>query len=217
MKTDSQLQADVQAELKWDPSISECEIGAKVKDGVVTLSGQVDSFSRKSNAGCAARRVAGVKAVTDEIGVALPRSSYRGDGDISRTAEIALEWLAAMPQGKIKPKVENGWVTLSGEVPWGYQRQAAECAMHSLLGVTGVTNNIGIKAQSSAVAVKEDIEAALKRRAQKDAKQIGVDVKGSDVTLSGTIHSWSERDLANQAAWAAPGVRNVVNNISVAA
>ena len=216
MKTDAQVQQDVMAELNWEPSVNAAQIGVEVKDGIVTLAGHVDSYAEKFDAERATQRVAGVKALAIEMDVTLPGSSKRNDADIARSAENVLEWMTYLPKGSVKLKVEGGWITLSGEVDWEYQRQTALSGVRYLMGVTGVSNQIAVKSKVSLSAVKSDIEAALKRRAKSDAQNISVKVQGGDVTLSGTVHSWSERELASDAAWGAPGVRKVVDNITVA-
>jgi osmotically-inducible protein OsmY len=215
MKTDATLQQDVIAELKWEPSINAAKIGVEVEDGVVTLAGHVGSYSEKWRAERAVQRVSGVKALAIEIDVKLPGSSKRDDGDIARSAENVLEWTTYLPDDAIKVMVEDGWVTLTGNVDWDYQRQGAAGAVRNLMGVTGVSDDIAVKPKVSLSAVKADIEAALKRRAKADAKNIAVAVKGNDVTLTGTVHSWAERDLARHSAWSTPGVRNVVDKITV--
>ena len=215
MKTDSQLQQDVIAELKWEPSVNAAQIGVEVKDGIVTLAGHVDSYAEKWDAERAAQRVSGVKALAIDMDVKLAGSSKRNDTDIAGSAENALQWMTYLPKDSVKVMVEGGWITLSGEVDWEYQRQTAAGAVRYLVGVTGVSNQIAIKPKVSVSVVKSDIEAALKRRAQADAKKISVEVRGADVTLTGTVHSWSERDLATHSAWGTPGVHNVVNNITV--
>jgi osmotically-inducible protein OsmY len=215
MKTDSQLQSDVIAELSWEPSIHSEEIGVEVKGGVVTLAGHVGSYSEKLEAERAALRVIGVKALAVEIDVRLAGISARTDSDIARTVENVLQWTTYLSKGSVKIKVEGGWVTLSGEVNWEYQRQAAVDAIRYLMGVKGVTNLIAIKPTVSAPLVKADIEAALQRRAQKDSHGVSVSVNGNDVTLSGSVHSWSDRDLATHTAWGTPGVRSVINNSTV--
>jgi osmotically-inducible protein OsmY len=215
MKTDTQVQQDVIAELKWEPSVNPTHIGVEVQDGVVTLAGHVDSYAEKWNAERAAQRVSGVKALAIEMDVKLAGSSQRNDVDIARSAENALDWMTYLPDDSVKVMVEDGWITLSGDVSWEYQRQTAAGAVRYLMGVKGVSNDISIKPKVSVSAVKSDIEAALKRRANADAQNISVDVRGNDVTLTGTVHSWSERDLARDSAWGAPGVRNVVDNITV--
>jgi osmotically-inducible protein OsmY len=216
MKTDAQLQQDVIAELKWEPSVNPAQIGVEVKDGIVTLAGHVSSYAEKLDAERAAQRVAGVKALAVEMDVTLPGASKRNDADIARSVENVIEWLTYLPNDSVKVKVEGGWITLTGEVDWEYQRQAALSAVRYLMGVTGVSNLIAVKPKISLSAVKSDIEAALKRRAKSDAQNISVKVQGADVTLTGTVHSWSERDLASQAAWNTPGVRKVVDHMTVA-
>jgi len=216
MKTDSQLQQDVSAELSWEPSVHAAQIGVEVKDGIVTLAGEVATYAEKWNAERAAQRVNGVKALAVELKVKLTGAGIRTDADIARAVENALEWSASVPADAVKVQVEGGWVTLTGDVHWQYQRQAAADNVRYLLGVTGVSDQIGIKPALSATLVKSDIEAALKRRAAADAKEISVAVSGSDVTLRGTVHSWAERDLATTSAWGTPGVRNVVDKLTLA-
>jgi osmotically-inducible protein OsmY len=216
MKTDSQLQQDVSAELQWEPSVHAARIGVEVKNGVVTLAGQVDSYSEKWNAERAAQRVAGVKAMSTELKVHLNSLSKRTDADIAEAVENVLEWTSSLPAGAVKVLVEGGWVTLSGDVDWQFQRRAATDSVRHLMGVTGVSDQIGIKPSVTAEAVKSDIEAALKRTSIADAKKISVSVHGSDVTLSGTVHSWDERDTATNSAWGTPGVRNVVDMMNLA-
>lgn len=216
MKTDSQLQQDVIAELKWEPSVRAEQIGVEVKEGVVTLAGEVSSFAEKWAAESAAQRVAGVKALAIAVDVKLSALGQRNDADIARSAENVLEWTTCLPTDGVKLMVEAGWITLSGDVDWQYQKQVAEEALRHLVGVTGVSNQIAIKPKVSPSAVKSDIEAALKRRARLDAKQITVKVSGSEVTLSGSVQNWAERDLATHSAWGAPGVRNVVDHMTLA-
>ena len=206
---------DIIAELGWEPSVNAAQIGVEVKDGIVTLAGHVDSFAEKWNAETAAQRVSGVKALAIELEVTLPGSSRRTDADIARTATNVLEWTTYLPKDSIKVMVENGWITLTGEVEWEYKKREAVYAVRYLMGVTGVSDQIVIKPSVSTSAVKSDIEAALKRRAATDAQNISVDVRGSDVTLSGSVHNWSERELAASTAWCTPGVHNVVDNINV--
>lgn len=215
MRTDSQLQSDVIAELAWEPSIHSEEIGVEVKGGVVTLAGHVGTYSEKLEAERAAMRVVGVKALAVEIDVRLEGSNARTDGDIARTVENVLQWSTYLTEDSVKIKVENGWVTLSGEVNWEYQRKAAVDAVRYLMGVKGVSDLIAIKPTVSAPLVKADIEAALKRRAQQDSNSIKVSVNGGDVTLSGSVHNWSEREFVAQTAWRTPGVRSVINNTTV--
>ena len=215
MKTDSQLQQDVMAELKWEPAVHAEQIGVEVKNGVVTLAGEVSSYTEKWNAERAAQRVNGVKALAVELTVKLAEFSKRTDADIAESAKNILSWTSSLPADAVKVMVEGGWLTLSGDVEWQYQRQDAAHGVRFLAGVTGVSNQIAIKPSLSGTVVKSDIEAALKRRAAADAKTIAVDVKGGDVTLTGTVHSWSERDLATRSAWGSAGVRKVVDKMNL--
>jgi len=214
-KNDSQLQQDVIAELKWEPSVNAAQIGVEVKDGIVTLSGHIQSYAEKWGAETAAQRVAGLKALAVELKVSLPGASKRSDSDIAKAANDALQWLTYLSKDSISVMVENGWVTLTGSVDWDYQRDAAAGAVRYLVGVTGVSDDIEITAKASLNTVKADIEAALKRSAVADSRKISVKVDGTDVTLSGTVSSWSEREVATHSAWAAPGVRNVVDKMTM--
>ena len=215
MKTDTQLQLDVIAELKWEPSVNAAQIGVEVQDGVVTLAGHVNSYAEKLDAEHAVQRVSGVKALAIEMDVKLAGLSKRTDADIARSAENVLQWTTYLPVNHVKVMVESGWVTLSGEVDWEYQRQAATGAVRYLLGVTGISDQITIKPNVSSTVVKSDIEAALKRRAKSDAHKISVEVQGADVTLTGKVHSWSERDLARNTAWGTSGVQHVVDHMTI--
>ena len=203
------------AELKWEPAVQAERIGVKVKDGIVTLAGHVDSYPAKWNAERAAQRVAGVKALAVEIDVKLNGSDQRNDGDAARSCENVLLWTTYLPKDSVKVMVEGGWVTLSGQVQWGFQRATAAAAVRYLAGVKGVSDQITIKPGVTANVVKSDIEAALKRRATNEANGIKVAVNGSEVTLSGRVPTWAERDAAGSAAWSSPGVSNVVDNISI--
>ena len=216
MKTDKQVQQDVIAELSWEPSVNAAHIGVEVSNGVVTLAGHVSSYSEKFNAERATQRVAGVKALAVEMDVKVAgATAKRTDADIAQSVESVLQWATYFPSDSIKVKVEGGWITLSGDVEWDYQRQTAIDAVRHLSGVTGVSNLIAIKPAVSSTLVKSDIEAALKRRARTDAQKISVEVHGSDVTLTGAVHSWSERELARNSAWSSPGVSNVVDKMTV--
>jgi osmotically-inducible protein OsmY len=215
MKSDKQIQQDVMAELSWEPSVNAAHIGVEVSGGIVTLAGHVTNYTEKLNAERAAQRVDGVKALTVEMDVTIPGASKRTDSDIAQSANTVLRWTTYLPMDHIKVKVESGRISLSGEVEWDYQRKGAIEAVHHLPGVTAVSDQITLKPKVSASVVKADIEAALKRRAQKEGQAISVEVQGNDVTLTGIVNSWSERDLARNSAWGAPGVRNVNDNMTV--
>ena len=220
MKTDAELQRDVMDELKWEPTIRAAEIGVAVKDGVVTLSGNVDSYLKKWAADRAAKRVFGVKAVTEEIKVTLAGSYKRADEDIAQLATKVLDWNLWVPSDRIKVMVQDGRITLSGDVDWYYQKERAEDAVRHLVGVLGVINSITIKPPVPAVKaleVKNRIEDALKRNARllRDAEKIQVEVSGSKVILRGSVGSWADYDEAGYAAYCAPGVSEVENNLRV--
>jgi osmotically-inducible protein OsmY len=214
---DLELKKAVESELNWEPSIDAAQIGVAVKDGIVTLSGRVQSYWEKLAAERAAARVTGVKAVVNSLEVRLPTASERTDEDIARAAVEALRWNVLVPADRIKVKVSKGWVTLEGSVDWQYQKEAAEKAVRKLYGVTGVSNLVTVAPKVSSTAVKSQIEAALRRLAELDASRIKVETEDGTVKLSGTVHSWFEREEAERAAWAAPGVRRVEDHIQVAA
>lgn len=216
MKTDSQLQQDVLAELKWEPSINATEIGVEVKNGIVTLSGHVENYASKWRAERIAQNVLGVKALTIDLEVRLPSDHIRDDIDIARTAANVLAWTNInLANDEIKVLVEKGWVTLTGNVEWDYQRKAAQKTLRSLMGVTGVSNQISIKPKVALADVESSINAALKRLTSAEFGRIHIVVNGNDVVLSGYAHSWAERSLVVHNAWAVPGVHNVIDNIAI--
>jgi osmotically-inducible protein OsmY len=215
-RTDAQIQGDVLAELKWEPRVQPNEIGVAVKDGVVTLTGWVDSYTKRWAAEEAAHRVRGVKAVANDIEVKLSSDDERTDPDIAAAAVRALEWDAFIPMDKLDVTVSRGWVTLKGEVEWQYQKEDAERVVRRLAGVTGVTNLITVTPRVAASELKQRIEQALLRSVETDAKGITVDVDGDAVILKGTVRSWAERQEAEREAWAAPGVASVDNRITIA-
>jgi len=212
-KTDQEIQQDVMNELKWDARLQPNEIGVIVKDGIVTLTGWVDSYLKKWDAEAAAQRVAGVKAVANDIEVKL--LSERTDLDIARAATSALDWDAAIPPGKVKVVVSKGWVTLQGEVEWQFQKSDAERVVRRLWGVKGVSNLITVVPRATPSDLKKKIEDALVRTARSDASRITVDVQGTKAVLRGTVRSWAERQEAERTAWSAPGITDVENLITL--
>jgi osmotically-inducible protein OsmY len=214
-RTDEDIQRDVLAELKWEPRVRPNEIGVAVTDGVVTLTGWVDSYTKRWAADEAAHRVRGVKAVANDIAVRLPGDAERTDADIAAAAVRMLEWNAVVPRDKIDITVSKGYVTLKGEVEWQYQRDEAERVIRNLRGVRAVANLITVKPRLTPSALKEKIEDALLRSAKMDAERITVEVQGSKVILKGRVRTWMERQEAEQVAWSAPGVESVENRITI--
>jgi osmotically-inducible protein OsmY len=215
MKTDTELQRDVMNELKWEPTIKAAEIGVGVKDGVVTLSGYVDSYVKKWAAERAAARVSGVRAVAEKIQVRLAGSLKRSDEDIARAVADVLEWNVLVPHDRVEVQVQDGLVTLSGEVEWGYQKYAAEEAVRYLMGVVLFNNQITVKPPVKPLDVKDKIESAFRRNALLDSRRVTVETRGGCVILSGSVRNWAERAEAQWTAWAAPGVSEVENNIII--
>ena len=215
MKTDAEIKADILAELKWDPMVDEAEVGVVVKQGVVTLTGHLNSFAEKYAAEHAARRVAGVKGIAVEIDVKISATHSRSDTEIAQAAVSALRWHSLVPEDKIKVEVENGWITLSGTVDWHYQSRSAEHALRPLLGVRGITNDIVVKPHVNSANIAAAISSALTRHAAREADKIRIDVAGDVVTLKGKVDSLSERDAALGAALTTAGVSRVVDKLEV--
>ena len=211
--TDQEIQKDVLAELRWDAQVQPNEIGVSVKDGVVTLTGWVDSYLKKWSAEEAAHRVSGVRAVANDIEIKL--STERTDGDIAAAAVNALEWDAFVPSEKVQVTVSKGWVTLKGDVEWQYQKEDAERVVRRLSGVKGITNLISVKPRITPSELKKKIENALVRNAEIDAGRITVEVQGNKAILKGTVRSWAEKEEAARAAWSAPGILSVDNRIMI--
>jgi osmotically-inducible protein OsmY len=216
IKTDREIQQDVLRELRWDMRVQETEIGVEVDQGVVTLTGTVDSFAKKVAAREAAHRVAGVLDVADNVQVSLPGMLARSDTDLARAVRHALEWDVFLPDREIRSTVANGWVTLEGAVASMVDREDAEFAVRRLAGVKGVLNNIVVKATSlDAEAIRKSIEDSLERRADREARRIEISVRDGEVTLTGRVHSWPEKEAVLGAVRHAPGVRKVADRLRI--
>ena len=214
MRTDSEIERDVVEELKWNPDLDSTDIAVTVKDGVVTLAGFVKSYVDKTEAEVAAKRLAGVVAVANDIAVRLPATDERTDPEIAREAVASLNQLPISAE-RIKVVVKNGWVTLEGTVEWHYQRNIAEAAVGYIRGVKSVTNLIGLRPRAEPIEIKKRIEEAFRRSAEIDANHITVEANGSEVVLKGSVRSWAEREEAERGAWAAPGVTKVEDRLVV--
>jgi len=214
-RTDEDIQRDVLDELKWDSHVQVNEVGVVVKDGIVTLTGWVDSYLKKLAAENAAHRVPGVNAVANDIEVRLPGSAERTDADLAKAVLDALRWDAAIPAGKLDVTVSQGWVTLRGEVEFGFEKRDAERVVQRLSGVKGVTNLIIVRSHPLPSDLKQNIEKSLVRNAETDAQRITVVMQGSKVILRGTVRSYAEKKAAEDTAWSAPGVTDVENRIVI--
>jgi osmotically-inducible protein OsmY len=215
MKSDHNLRQDIEQELEEDPRVDAREIGVAVKEGIVTLSGHVSSYAERWAAQDAARSIDGVKALANEIEVKLPQGGERSDTEIAQSAMTALRLNISVPADDIKLTVHDGWITLTGQAAFWYQKQTAETTVRNLQGVKGIANEIKVKAQVSKPDIKTRIEQAFRRHAQIDADRIRVKVTDGTVTLEGEVESWRERDEAETAVWAAPGVTSVQDRLVV--
>lgn len=215
MRTDNEIQNDIVEELRWEPSLIDKDIAVGVRDGVVTLGGVTASYADKLKAEKVASRVKGVRALANGIEVKLPSVSERADPEIARAAVQALEWHVAVPEQRIQVKVEQGWVKLTGEVDWYFQKEAAEKAVRSLVGVKGVANAITVKARPTPGDIRERIKETLQRGAEFDAEHITVQLDGHKATLRGTVRAYAEKRDAERAARNAPGVTEVENLLAI--
>lgn len=215
MKTDAQLKKDISDELEWEPSVNATHIGVSVDRGVVTLTGHIETYAEKAAIERAVQRVQGVQAIALELDVKLAPNHQRSDTELAQSLQSALQAQALVPSSRITLKVEHGWVTLSGEVDWDYQRSNAERTVHQSMGVVGVSNRITLKPRTVPTDVSNRIKDALARQAEREARGIEVSITGSTATLRGAVHSWAERNAAQGAAWSAPGITLVVNELKV--
>lgn len=215
MKSNQVLQSDVQNAIKWEPLLHAAEIGVTAQEGVVSLTGIVDSYAKKLEAETAAKKVIGVKALIENIEVKFPSSWTKTNLEVANSVLAALNSNWSVPKDKVTVKVEDGWVTLEGQLSWNFQREAAKSAVNFLSGVKGVTNNIKIKSESHNAIEQKDVEDAIGRSWSVDDSDINVSVSGSTVTLSGTVNSWYQKEEAGRIAWNTPGIWHVENELAV--
>jgi osmotically-inducible protein OsmY len=215
MKNNEELQKKVINAIKWEPFLSSSEIEVSVEDGIVSLSGVVDSYAKKIEAENAAKRVNGVRAVVEKIQVKIPDSWIKTNIEIAGQALNALKANWSVPNEKIVIKVEDGWITLEGELPWNYQKEAAKNALNYLKGIRGVFNNIQVKPETHDVIEQKDVENALSLSWSIDDSNIHVKVSGPTVVLTGTVNSWYQKEEAERIAWNTPGIKHVNNDLSV--
>jgi osmotically-inducible protein OsmY len=215
MKSDSELQRDVLAELKWEPSVDHADIGVSVTDGVVTLNGHVKSYAEKLAAEHAASRVAGVKAIAQELKIRFASDPKTADDEIAKRILDMFRWNAVLPEDRIKVKVEHGWVSLTGNVDWNYQSREASKVVSMISGVVGVSNTLQVGKGTSPAEVRKLIEDAFRCQADLDARAVTVTMDGSKVKLGGNVHGWHERQVAERAAWSAPGVTQIEDQIRI--
>jgi osmotically-inducible protein OsmY len=214
-KSDNEIERDVKDELQFDPDLDATDIAISVKNGVVTLAGYVRSYTDKYEAEAAAKRVAGVAAVANDLEVRMPSIDERPDPDVARDAVAAIKSQLPISSENIKVLVKNGWITLEGEVEWQYQKQTAESALRRIKGVKGVINSILVRPRTQPADIKRKIQEAFKRNAEVDGDRIVVEANGGEVILKGTVRSWVEREEAERVAWSAPGVTKVEDRIVV--
>ncbi len=215
MKTNSELQTDVQNAIKWEPLLNAAEIGVTAKDGVVSLTGVVDSYAKKMEAENAAKKVIGVKALVEKIEVKFPSAWTKTNAEIANEVLSGLKSSWSIPNDKVTVKVEDGWVTLDGELPWNFQKEDAKSAVTYLTGVKGVINNIKIKSETHDKIEQKDVEDAIGRSWSIDDNDICVKVSDTTVTLTGTVPSWYQKDEASRIAWKTPGIWHVKNELAV--